>query len=180
MGSKWIEILKEMAPQIARVGLIFDPANSSAMPFLSTIEAAAPTFQVTTSRIPIASVPEIDTRIAEFAATPRGSLIFVPDAFTVIHRADCITAAARHRLPSMYTFRYFATDGGLVYYGADSVDLYRRAASYVDRILRGADPAELPVQQPTKFEFVINLRTARALRLDVSPMLLARADQVIE
>jgi putative ABC transport system substrate-binding protein len=118
--------------------------------------------------------------IGDFAAGGNGALILLPDAFTVVNRAAFIGMAARHQLPAIYTFRYFATEGGLIYYGVDSVDLYRRAASYVDRILKGADPAELPVQQPTKFEFIVNLRTAKALGLEVPPTILARADEVIE
>jgi putative tryptophan/tyrosine transport system substrate-binding protein len=129
---------------------------------------------------PVNDVAEIEPTIIAFAREPNGGLICPSDSFTSVHRKMIILLAARHRLPTIYTWREFAPDGGLVTYGIDRVDLYRRAAPYVDRILRGANPGDLPIQQPTKFELVINLRTAKALGLDVPATLLARADEVIE
>jgi putative ABC transport system substrate-binding protein len=144
------------------------------------IDAAAPSFAVDAVRILIRTVPELENGIAAFAAKPDSGLIILPDLFNTSHRDAIIGVAARHRLPAVYPFRYFAESGGLISDGVDTVDLFRQSASYVDRILKGANPGELPVQQPSKFEFVLNLKTAKVLGLSVPPSLLARANEVIE
>lgn len=182
MGGKWLEILKRVAPSSARVGLIFNPANSPSVRsyYSPSIDPAAPWLGVTVVDLPVHDAVEIDQAVESFAREPNGSLVALPDNTTVRHRELIVALAAKHRLPAVYPYRYFAASGGLLSYGIDTVDLYRRAASYVDRILRGEKPADLPVQQPTKFEFVINLKAAKALGLPVSWSILAFADEVIE
>jgi putative tryptophan/tyrosine transport system substrate-binding protein len=182
MGEKWLELLKEVSPQMTRVCLIFNPNTTPSRGafFLRLIEAAAPKFAVRPVVSPVNAPGEIEGALTDFAREPGGGLIPLPDTFMSAHRQAIIALAVRHRLPAIYPFRYFATDGGLMSYGVETVDIYRRSASYVDRILRGAKPNDLPVQAPTKFEFVINQKTAAALGIAIPPLLLARADEVIE
>jgi putative tryptophan/tyrosine transport system substrate-binding protein len=182
IGGKWLEILKELSPAVARVGFLFNPATSpgGGSYFLRPFEAAAPLFNVQPISTPVEDVVDIERAVAPLAVGANGGLIVNSDVFTTRHRAAIIAAAARHRVPAIYPFAYFAADGGLAAYGTDVRDLWRRAASYIDRILRGEKPADLPVQAPTKFEPVINLKTAKALSLNIPAMLLARADEVIE
>ena len=181
MSSKLLELLKEIAPGITRVALLFNPetAPDGGSYFLRPVEAAAPALKVKV--IPAAhSAAEIDAAIAALAREPGAGLIVMPDVFVLAHRDQILALAEQYRLPAAYAYRFFATGGGLISYGTDLADLFRRAAAYVDRILKGAKPADLPVQQPIKFELVINLKTARALGLDVPDRLLALADEVIE
>ena len=166
---------------MTRVALLFNPETAPfAQHYLSFIETSAAAFGVTANAASIRSVNEIEAAIEAQARVPGGGLVVLPDAFTTSNRAPLIALAARHRLPAIYALRAHAVDGGLLSYGPDTVDLYRRAAGYVDRILKGEKPADLPVQAPTKYELVINLKTAKALGLEVPPTLLARADEVIE
>jgi putative ABC transport system substrate-binding protein len=181
MGGKWLETLKQIAPAIKRVALLYNPDTAPyAGSFIRVAKAAASSFGIE----PIASEAhddsELERNVADFAAKPAGGLVILPDTFTTGHRDLIVALAARHRLPAVYPLRVFAASGGLISDGGDPIDIFRRAASYVDRILKGANPSDLPVQAPTKFELVINLKTAKALGLEVSPMLLARADEVIE
>jgi putative ABC transport system substrate-binding protein len=181
MGGKWLEVLKEIAPRVLRVALIFNPQTQPAhATFLRSIEAAAPSFAVEPITTPVHSVIEIEGAMAALGREPGGGFIVIPDVFTSTNVDPIVALAARHRLPALYPFPFFARQGGLVSYGIDLTDLFRRSASYIDRILRGTKPGELPVQTPNKFELMINLKTARALGLEVSAMLLARADEVIE
>src|SRR5215468_4665745 len=181
MGGKWLEVLKEIAPRVRRVALIFNPATQpSFATFLRSIEAAAPSFGVKPIPTPVHSVIEIEDAMAALGRESGGSFIVLPDVFTSTNVDPLVASAARHGLPALYPFPFFARQGGLVSYGIDLTDLFRRSASYVDRILRGTKPAELPVQTPNKFELVINSQTAKALKLEVPPTLLARADEVIE
>jgi putative ABC transport system substrate-binding protein len=181
IGSKWLEALKHVAPAVTRVALIFNPDTAPfAHLFWQPVEAAAPSFDVEPMQAPVRDIGEIERTIAAFARHASGGLMVLPDVSTTNHRDLIIALAARHRLPAVYPYRYFATSGGLMSYGSDLADIYRRAASYVDRILKGAVPGDLPVQAPTKFEFVINLKTANALGLTVPPRWLGRADEVIE
>jgi len=181
LAGKWLEILKEIAPTVRRVTLLFNPETAPYAPYyLSFIKTSAPAFGVEANAASIRSISEMEAAIEAQARAPGGGLIVLPDTFTFSNRAPLIALAARHRLPAVYAVRGPAIDGGLLSYGPDTVDLYRRAAAYVDRILKGEKPADLPVQAPTKYELVINLKTARALGLEVPPTLLARADEVIE
>jgi ABC-type uncharacterized transport system substrate-binding protein len=181
LAGKWLEILKEVAPVVTRVVVLFNPETAPyARYYLSVIETSAPAFGVTVNGASIHSISEMEIAIEAEAHMPGTGLIVLPDSFTFTHRAQQIAATARHRLPAIYALRGQALDGGLLSYGPDTVDLYRRAASYVDRILKGEKPADLPVQNPTKYELLINLRTAKALGIEIPPTLLARADEVIE
>ena len=181
MGSKWLAMLKEIAPGLGRVALMFNPDTAPfAQMFWQPVEDGAPSFDVKPIQAPFRDVGEIEHAIEALARDGKGGLMVLPDISATNHRDLIIALAARHRLPAVYPFRYFATSGGLISYGSDVADVYRRAASYVDRILKGEKPGDLPVQAPTKFELVINLKTAKALGLDVPPTLLARADEVIE
>jgi putative ABC transport system substrate-binding protein len=180
IGSKWLEALKGVAPDIKRVALIFNPDTAPfARMFWQPVEKAAQSFGVDPMQAPVRDVGEIKHAIEAFAREANGCLMILPDVSTTNYRNLIIALAARH-LPAVYPYRYFAASGGLMSYGTDLADIYRRAATYVDRILKGAAPGDLPVQAPTKFELVINLTTAKELGLDVPPMLLARADEVIE
>jgi putative tryptophan/tyrosine transport system substrate-binding protein len=179
-GGKWLQVLRECAPGVNAVAVIFDPNLPTWAPYLRSIEAAAPTFGVRLTPAGVRDAADIEQRIAAFAREPNGALVVLPSPVTIEHRQSIIAAAARQRLPAVYPYRLFTANGGLMSYGVDVPDLYRRAASYVDRILRGAKVAELPVQQPTKYELTINLKTAKALGLMVPPTLLASADEVIE
>jgi putative tryptophan/tyrosine transport system substrate-binding protein len=182
MGGKWLEILKEIAPGVVRVGLLFNPQTSpgGGSFYSRQIEAAAATFAMQPIPMPLRNATEFEPAIIEFARNSNSGLVILSDPFVVTHRELVMGLAARHRLPAIYPFRYIARAGGLVSYGVDIGDSYRRVATYVDRILRGAKPADLPVEAPTKFELVINLKTAKALGLEVPLHLQQRADEVIE
>src|SRR6516225_2803659 len=180
VGGKWLQLLKECAPSVDRIAVVFDPANPTWAAYLRTIEAAAPSFGVRLIPASVRDTAEIAQRIATFARDPNGALVVLPGPVVNRHREAIVVAAARYRLPAIYPFRYFTADGGLMSYGPDLADLYRRGASYVDRILRGAKVAELPVQQPTKYELTINGKTAKALAVIIPPSVLAIADEVIE
>jgi len=180
VGGKWLQLLKECAPAISRIAVVFDPANPPWAAYLRTIEAAAPSFGVQLTPVGVRDAAEITQRVTAFAREPNGAVVVFPSPVTVQHRESIIAAAAERRLPAIYPYRYFAVDGGLMSYGASLLDLYSGAALYVDRILKGAKVAELPVQQPTKYELVINLKTVKALGLTVPSTLLAHADAVIE
>jgi putative ABC transport system substrate-binding protein len=181
MAGKWLELLKEIAPRITRAAMLFNPTSATyAEYWLKPFKAAAPSFAVEAIAAPVRDRSELETVIAAQAREPNGSLIAMPDSFTDAHRVEITSLAARYRLPAVYPFRFFAEVGGLLSYGVDRTDNFRRAAAYVDRILKGEKPAELPVQAPTKYELVINLKTAKALGLEIPPKLLALADQVIE
>ena len=179
VAVKWLELLKQIAPHVSRVAVIYPQANPSSDGFIAAIEAGAPSFGVRLFPSAVRNGAEIERAIEAIAAEPNGGLIALPGPLTV-HRELIIALAARHRLPAVYAFRYWVTSGGLASYGVDNIHLYRSAASYIDRILKGNKPADLPVQFATKFELVINLKTAAALGLDVPVMLLARTDEVIE
>jgi len=177
-SAKWLGLLKEIAPRVTRVAVLRDLTIGPAQ--LSAIQAVAPSFGVELSAVGVRDADEIERTVAAFARSSNAGLIVTASTSATVHRDLITMLAARHRLPAVYSFRYFVTAGGLISYGANSIDMYRRAASYVDRILRGEKPADLPVQAPTKYELVINLKTARALGLEIPPSVLARADEVIE
>jgi putative ABC transport system substrate-binding protein len=180
VGAKWLELLKQIAPRVTRVALLYDPANPTAQEYLRTIEAAAATLGTQVSAHAVRDAAEIARAIDGFAGQPNGGLVLLPGPVGSANRNLIIQMAARHRLPAVYAFRYHVVSGGLASYGVDNIDLYRRAAWYVDRILKGEKPADLPVQHATKFQLVINLQTAKALGLEVPVTLLARTDEVIE
>jgi putative tryptophan/tyrosine transport system substrate-binding protein len=179
--GKWLELLKEVAPRVARVALLFNPATAPfAEYYLSPFKAAAASLALDAIAARVRDTSELKSAIAVQARAPNGGLVVMTDSFVVAHRAEIISLAARYRLPAVYPFRFFAEHGGLLSYGNDLVDSFRRAAIYADRILKGAKPSELPVQAPVKFELIINLKTAKALGLTIPQSLLLRADQVIE
>lgn len=180
MSGKWLELLKEIAPSVTRAAVIRNPMTPAGAGQLGAIQAVAPTFRVEIIPIDVRDASEIEHAIAAFAGKPNGGLIVLSTSLAVAHREQIIASAARHRLPAVYPFRIYVNDGGLVSYGPDKIDPYRRAAGYVDRILKGEKPANLPVQAPTKYELVINLKTAKTLGLDVPLSLQQRADEVIE
>jgi putative ABC transport system substrate-binding protein len=180
ISGKWLELLKEVAPRVTRAAVIRDPDISSGTGQFGALQSVAPSFGMELSPINLRDVGEIERAVAAFASSPNGGLIITTSAWSVVHRGLIITLAARHRLPAVYYRRLFVTSGGLISYGPDIVDQHQRAAGYVDRILKGEKPADLPVQAPTKYELVINLKTARALGLEMPATLLARADEVIE
>ena len=181
MAGKWLELLKEIAPRVNRVAFLFNPATAAyADYYLNPFKAAAASFAVEAIAAPVRDTSELESAVAAQAREPNGGLIVMPDAFTTAHRAEITSLAARYRLPAVYPFRYFTELGGLLSYGGDLTDNFRRAATYADRILKGAKPSELPVQAPVKFELVINLKTATALGLEVPLQLQQRADEVIE
>jgi putative ABC transport system substrate-binding protein len=180
LSVKWLELLREIAPGVTRVAVLRDPTIPAGPGQLGAIQAVAPSLGVELSPISVRDAGEIERAVVAFARSSNGGLIVVAGASLAIHRELIITLAARHRLPAVYPYRYYAMSGGLICYGPDNLDLYRRAADYVDRILKGEKPADLLVQAPTKYELVINLKTAKALGIDVPPTLLARADEVIE
>ena len=181
IGTKWLETLKEVAPRVTRVALVFNPQTAPfADLFWRPVEAAAPSFGVVPILAGALTFAEFERLVDAFAREPSGGLIVLPDVSTLNYRDGLIGLAARHRLPAVYPERIFATSGGLLSYGSDVSDVFRRAAGYVDRILKGEKPANLPVQSPTKYELVINLKTAKALGLEVPPTLLATANEVIE
>ena len=180
MGGKWVGLLREIAPHIARVAILINPETPGGSSFLGPIEAAANSFAVEPIRVPVQDATDIERAIKAFAREVNGSVIVLPSPVTQLHRKVIVALVARYRLPTVYPYRYFTAAGGLMSYGVDVVDTYRRAASYVDQVLKGAKPADLPVQQPTKFELVINLKTAKELGLEIPSILLATADDVIE
>jgi putative tryptophan/tyrosine transport system substrate-binding protein len=181
IGGKWLELLKEIAPGLSRVAGILDPSFTGFAGVWGAIENMAPRFGLEVKSLPFhAPTDDLESAVARFAQEPGGGLIVLPTALNAVERNRIFSSAARGGLPAMYAFRFYATDGGMMSYGIDTVDLFRRSAIYVDRILKGEKPADLPVQAPTKFEMVINLKTVRALGLEVPPTLLGRADEVIE
>ena len=181
ISAKWLELLKEIAPRVTRAAVIRSTAAGPAGPAqFAVIQAAAPSFGVEVRPVGVHDAPEIERAVTAFARSSNGGLIVTASNSAAVHRKLIIALAARHRLPAVYAFRYHATSGGLISYGPNTTDPFRRAADYVDRILKGEKPADLPVQAPTKYELVINLKTAKALGLEVPPTLLARADEVIE
>jgi putative ABC transport system substrate-binding protein len=180
LSGKWLELLKEIAPRVTRVAVIRDSANPAGIGQFAVIQSVAPSFGVELSPVVARDGSEIERLVTAFARSPNDGLIVMGSALGANHSNLIVTLAARHRLPTVYPFRFFVTGGGLISYGPDTIDPYRRAASYVDRILKGEKPADLPVQAPTKYQLVINLKTVKALGLEVPPMLLARADEVIE
>ena len=177
-GAKWLELLKEIAPLVTRVAVLRDLTIGLGQ--LGAIQAVAPSFGVELRAGGLGDAGEIERTVAAFAGSSNAGLIVTASTSAAVYRDLIITLAARHRLPAVYAWRYFVTGGGLISYGANTIDIYRRAASYVDRILKGEKPADLPVQAPTKYELVVNLKTAKALGLEVPPSVLARADEVIE
>jgi putative ABC transport system substrate-binding protein len=180
MGGKILEVLKEVAPQVSRVAVILNLEQPPHVAMWRSIEATAPSFGVRSTAADVQGPDEIERAIEAFAREPNGGLIVLPGPVTVVHRELIIALVARHHLPAAYGYRFFVTGGGLVSYGVDPVDQSRQAAGYVDRILKGEKPADLPVQQPTKFELAINLKTAKALGLTIPDSILARANEVIE
>jgi putative ABC transport system substrate-binding protein len=180
VAGKLFEMLKDIAPGITDAGVVLHPENASNIANVNAIEAAARSLAVRLSTIRARDRADIERGIDMLGATPNTGLLVLSNATTTLHRDLIAKLAVQHRIPSVYPYRYFVTAGGLLSYGADLMNTYRQAASYVDRILRGTRPADLPVQQPTKFELVVNLKIARTLGLAVPPALLARADEVIE
>jgi len=178
--GKWLGMLKEISPSLARAALLANPKGFTYDYFLRSSKAIAPALGIELVPAPVENDVDIERRVEALARAPNGSLFVPPDSTTVQHRDLVIALAARYRLPAVYAFRYFATAGGLMSYSIDILEQHRQAASYVDRILRGANPAELPVQAPTKYQTVVNLKTAKMLGFDVPPTLLVRADEVIE
>jgi putative ABC transport system substrate-binding protein len=180
IGVKWLELLKEIAPRVTRAAVLRDPAIPAGIGEFGAIQAVAPSLGIELRPIDMREAGEIERAVTAFARSSNGGLIVTSNAWGIVHRDLIIALAFRHRLPVVYPFRVFISAGGLVSYGPDTIDPHRRAADYVDRILRGDKPAELPVQAPTKFELAINLKTAKALGLTVPSTVLARADEVIE
>jgi putative ABC transport system substrate-binding protein len=180
LSGKWLELLKEIAPRVMRVAVLRDTAVGSGVGQYAIIQAVAPSLGVELRPIDMRDAGEIERAVAAFARLPNSGLIIAGAPSLVVHRNLIITLAARHQLPAVYPFPYFARIGGLISYGADSIDPYRRAAGYVDRILKGEKPADLPVQAPTKYDLIINLKTAKTLGLEIPASVLARADEVIE
>jgi len=179
-GAKWLEILKEIAPRVSRVGVLRDPTTSGAAGQLGAIQGAATTMRVELTTLDVREPAAMERGMGPLTRQPNGGLIVLANPTAAVHLDLIVGLAAKHRLPAVYPYRFFAKGGGLISYGADNLDLYRRAARYVDLILKGAKPADLPVQNPTKFELAINLKTAKALGLVVPPALIARASEVIE
>ena len=180
LGGKWLELLSEIAPGLKRAAIMFNPDTAPASAYMPSLETAARSLKVVPIIAPVHSDAEIETAIIALGREPGGGLVVMPDVFMAAHRAPIILAAARNNVPAVYPLSDFARDGGLLSYGADQVDTFRRAATYVDRILRGAKPARSPGQLPTKFEMVVNLKTAKALGLTVPQSILLSADEVIE
>jgi putative tryptophan/tyrosine transport system substrate-binding protein len=180
IGAKWLELLKQIVPNVTRVAVLRDPAITAGIGLWGAIQSVAPSFAVELRPIDVRDAGEIERALAAFAGSPNGGLILTGSAWAIVHRDPIIALAARHRLPAVYYERYFAVAGGLISYGPNSVEQFRLAAGYVDRILKGEKPADLPVQTPTKYELVINLKTAKAAGIDLPATVLARADEVIE
>jgi putative ABC transport system substrate-binding protein len=180
LGGKWLELLSEIAPGLKRAAIMFGPDTATVSTFMPSLEAAARSLKVVLITAPVRSDVEIETAIIPLGREPGGGLVVIPDSFTLTHRVPIILAAARNNVPAVYSLSEAARDGGLLSYGVDRVDLSRRATTYVDRILRGEKPGDLPVQLPTKFEMVVNRKTAKALGLEIPPSIMLRADEVIE
>jgi putative ABC transport system substrate-binding protein len=180
LGGKWLELLKQIAPTVTRVAVLRDTSTASGTGQFAAIQAVAPSLKVDVVPVNMLEAGDLERTVAAFARSPNGGLILTGSGLSVLHRDLIIALAARHKLPAIYYESFFVSAGGLISYGSDRVELYRLAAGYVDRILRGEKPADLPVQAPTKFELVINLKTAKALGLTVPPSLLASANEVIE
>jgi putative ABC transport system substrate-binding protein len=180
IGGKWLELLKQIGPDVTRIAILRDPATPSGTGQFGVIQAMAPSLKVEVSPVNLRNAAEIESAVTAFARSSNGGLIITASGLATVHRDLIVKLAAQHRLPAIYFDRLFVAAGGLISYGPDNNDQFRRAAGYVDRILKGEKPADLPVQAPTKYELVINLKTARALGLEVPPTLLARADEVIE
>jgi putative tryptophan/tyrosine transport system substrate-binding protein len=182
MGTKWLELLKEIAPGVSRVAISFNPETAPGRGafFSDAIEAGAPSFGMASTTLPVGGAADIERSIEAFSRDPNGGLFVMPDVTTQLHRQLIVGQAALHRVPAIYSQRFFITSGGLICYGVDTAEQFRQAASYVDRILRGAKPNELPIQAPTKYEMVVNLKTAKALNLTIPQSILLRADEVIE
>jgi putative tryptophan/tyrosine transport system substrate-binding protein len=180
ISVKWLEVLKEIAPRVTRVAILRDPTVASGIGQMGAMQGVASGFGVELHPLGVRDASEIERAVTAFARSANGGLIITASPLTLLHRQLIISLAAQHRLPAVYPLHFFVTDGGLISYGPDSIDPYRRAAGYVDRILKGAKPAEMPVQAPTKYQLMINIKTARALGLTVPDTLLARADGVIE
>jgi putative ABC transport system substrate-binding protein len=179
-SGKWLELLKEIAPGVRRAAVLRDSATASGIGQFGAIQAVAPSFGIELSPIGIGDISETERAVSAFARDSNGGLIVTASGPSIVHRQPIIALAAQYRLPAVYALRLFVTDGGLISYGADTIDPYRRAVGYVDRILKGEKPADLPVQAPTKYELVVNLKTAKALGLAIPQTVLGRADQVIE
>jgi len=180
ISSKWLELLKQIAPNVTRAAIIRDASISAGTGQFGAIQAVAPSLGIEVLPVNVSDAGEIGRAVADFARTPNGGLVLTGSALAYVHRELIVALAAQHRLPAVYNDRVYVSSGGLISYGPDRADQYRQAASYVDRILKGEKPADLPVQNPTKFELAINLKTAKALDLTVPQSLLARADEVIE
>jgi putative ABC transport system substrate-binding protein len=180
MGGKWLELLKQIAPSVTRAAVLRDTAEGSGTSQFAAIQAVAPSLRVEANPVNMTNAAEIERAVEAFARAPNGGLIVTASAAATIHRDLIVMLAARHKLPTVYFDRAFVAAGGLISHGVDYIDQYRKAAGYVDRILKGEKPADLPVQSPTKFETVLNFKTAKALGVTVPPSLLARADEVIE
>ena len=181
LGSKWVQVLNDIAPHVRRIGFMFNPNTAPYVePFLRSAETAAATYGVELISLQVHDETEMEETVGAFGREPAGGLIVMPEIFTTVHHKRIVALADQYHLPTVHAFRFFATSGGLISYGVDIADQFRRAASYVDRILRGEKPGDLPVQAQTRLAMVINLKTAKALGLDVSPTLLIRADEVIE
>ena len=180
MATKWLELLREIGPRVTRAAILRDPSVPEGIGQFAVIQSVAPSLRMQVSPLDIRDAGEMERAVAEFARSANGGLILTSSALANVYRDLIISLAARYRLPAVYSFRFFVSSGGLISYGADSIDPHRIAAGHVDRILKGEKPTDLPVQAPTKYELAINLKTAKALGLDVPPTLLARADEVIE
>jgi putative ABC transport system substrate-binding protein len=181
LGGKWLELLKEIAPRVVRVAMLFNPSTALYAEFyLNPFKAAAASLGVEAITAPVHDMSELESVVARLAREPNSGLVVIPDSFLNLYRAEVTSLAARYRLPAVYPYRDFAELGGLLSYGTDRLDNWRRAAGYVDRILKGEKPADLPVEAPSKYELVLNLKTAKALGLDVPWILQQRADEVIE
>ena len=180
LAGKWLELLSEIAPGLKRAAIMFNPNTATASSFMPSLETAARSLKIMLIITPVHSDVEIETAIIALGREPGGGLVVMPDVFTNVHRAPIISAAARNNVPAVYNESDFAREGGLLSYGVDPVDIFRRAATYVDRILRGAKPGDLPVQFPVKYEMAVNLKTAKALGLTIPLSILVRADEMIE
>jgi len=180
LSAKWLELLKEIAPRVTRAAVLWDPTNPAGIGQFAILQSVAPSLGMELTPVNLRDAPEIERGVAAFAHSANDGLIVTGSPLTLVHRDLILAVAARHKLPAVYSYRSFVTNDGLISYGANLVDQFRRAAGYVDRILKGEKPADLPVQAPTKYELAINLKTAKALGLTVPPTLLARADEVIE
>jgi putative ABC transport system substrate-binding protein len=180
LSAKWVELLKEIAPRVTRAVVLRDQSLSSGIGLFAVMQSAGPSLGVELTPFGVSSADDIERAVAAAWQRPNSGLIVLPGSLTLLHRKSIIALAAQHRLPAVYPYRYHVADGGLVCYGPDTIEQYRRAGGYIDRILKGEKPADLPVQAPTKYELVINLKTAKALGLEIPPAVLARADEVIE